>query len=146
MGRINYGAGIYDHKGYLGAPPAPGKWRAQCLPLQASQVQGLPFARRTSASAGPIFRRGNLQIQGSPTDTFLDMRGFTKGLVWVNGKNLGRFWETAGPQDTLYLPGPFLRSGANEVVVLDLHGAESAALESVATPRYFSLSNDAAPE
>lgn len=64
------------------------------------------------------------------------MAGFTKGFVWVNGQNLGRYWETAGPQHTLYVPGPFLQQGANEVITLDLHGSQSNSLISVDSPRY----------
>ena len=85
---------------------------------------------------GPIFRRGHLKIDGTPSDTFLDLRGFSKGLVWINSVSLGRFWEAAGPQHTLYLPAPFLKQGSNELIVLDLHGAAAAAVESVARPRY----------
>ena len=51
-------------------------------------------------------------------DTFLDMRGWGKGIVFVNGINLGRYWNV-GPQRTLYLPGPWLRLGRNEVVVFE---------------------------
>jgi len=142
MGRLNYGGGntIYDHKGFLGKPPVSGSWRAHCLPLQPAEVQALPFAGNDVSSTGPIFRRGHLHIQEEPTDTFLDLRGFTKGYVWVNGWNLGRYWETAGPQHTLYLPGPFLRSGENEIIVLDLHGSSATSLVSVAAPRFFSNS------
>lgn len=138
MGRINYGLGIYDHKGYLGQQPVAGSWVALCLPLQHGQVQSLPFQAGDGNGYGPIFRRGNLKIHGKPTDTWLDMRGFTKGYVWVNGENLGRYWETAGPQHTLYLPAPFLHSGSNEILVLDLHRSPAASLESVSSPRYTS--------
>jgi hypothetical protein len=54
----------------------------------------------------------------------------------VNGHNLGRFWETAGPQHTLYVPAPFLKGGKNEIIVLDLHGSSTATIASVAAPRY----------
>ena len=57
-------------------------------------------------------------------------------MAWVNGVALGRYWESAGPQHTLYVPAPFLKPGANEVILLDLHGAEAAEIASVAAPRY----------
>jgi beta-galactosidase len=57
-----------------------------------------------------------------PSDTFLGTSNFVKGMVWVNGHALGRVWNI-GPQKTLYLPGPWLHSGANEVIVFDLDGA-----------------------
>ncbi len=51
------------------------------------------------------------------------MKGWAKGVVYVNGFNLGRYWEK-GPQDTLYVPGPILREGENELVILELHGMD----------------------
>ena len=52
-------------------------------------------------------------------DTFLDMTNYKKGIVWVNGHNLGRYWEI-GPQKRLYCPAPWLKSGTNEIVIFDL--------------------------
>ena len=52
-------------------------------------------------------------------DTFLDTRGWGKGTVVVNGHHLGRFWSI-GPQQTLYVPGPWLRKGGNDIVVFTL--------------------------
>jgi len=48
------------------------------------------------------------------------MSGWKKGVVWINGRNLGRYWEI-GPQKRLFCPAPFLKRGANEIVVFDLH-------------------------
>ena len=56
---------------------------------------------------------------GYPADTFLDMSGWGKGLVWVNGFNLGWYWPLLGPQMTMYVPGPLLRVSENEVVLLE---------------------------
>jgi beta-galactosidase GanA len=55
----------------------------------------------------------------APADTFLDLSKYKKGVVWVNGHNLGRFWEI-GPQKRLYCPASFLRKGVNTVTVFDL--------------------------
>ena len=105
-------------------------------------MRALPFSRGggggSGGGGGPIFRRGTLQLpEGAPPkDTFLDTAGLSKGLLWVNGVALGRYWESAGPQHTLYVPAPFLKPGANEVILLDLHGAEAAEIASVAAPRY----------
>ena len=49
------------------------------------------------------------------------MRGWGKGAAWINGHALGRFWNV-GPQQTLYVPAPWLKSGTNEVVVFTLAG------------------------
>lgn len=63
----------------------------------------------------------------TPGDTFLDLRGWGKGTLWVNGHHLGRFWSI-GPQQTLYLPGPWLTRGRNTVVVFDLERPARASL------------------
>jgi len=55
------------------------------------------------------------------SSTFLHTAGLQKGLAWVNGHSLGRYWETEGPQHTLYVPAPYLKLGENEVLILELH-------------------------
>ncbi|KAK7476642.1 hypothetical protein BaRGS_00032117 [Batillaria attramentaria] len=66
----------------------------------------------------PALYRAYLQISGTPQDTFVNTKEWRKGLVIVNGINLGRYWEK-GPQKTLYLPAPFLRTGKNEILVYE---------------------------
>ena len=63
-----------------------------------------------------------LSLHEEPGDTFVELPGWTKGNVFVNGFNLGRYWEI-GPLKTLYLPGPLLRRGNNRVDVFELHRA-----------------------
>lgn len=58
-------------------------------------------------------------------DAVLELPGWTRGFVWVNGFNLGRYWST-GPQRTLYVPGPVLREGGNDVWVLELEEAPAS--------------------
>lgn len=60
--------------------------------------------------------RATLTVTGTPQDTWLDMRTWGKGVAFVNGFNLGRYW-TEGPTKTVYLPAPLLQEGANEVRV-----------------------------
>lgn len=65
------------------------------------------------------------------------MRVWTRGMAWVNGHNLGRFWTPAGPQETLYVPKAFLISGANELVVLELERYPSSlSAEFIAVPDF----------
>ena len=67
-------------------------------------------------------------------DTFLDMERWGKGIVFVNGHHLGRYWNV-GPQQTLYLPGCWLKEGENEVVVFEqLNDSRQYSLTSVAAP------------
>ena len=56
-------------------------------------------------------------------DTYFSSAGWTKGAAFVNGFHLGRFWASQGPQQTLFVPGPRLQPGENEVVILDLNEA-----------------------
>jgi len=119
MGRINFGPQLVDdRKGIVGQVTLDG------VPLKGWENYALPMtslgALRFSASSveGPAFRRGVLRVT-SPGDTFLDLRGWGKGYVWVNGHNLGRYWKI-GPQQCLFVPAVWLRPGGNEVVVLDL--------------------------
>lgn len=64
-------------------------------------------------------------------DTFLDMSLWFKGVVWLNGRHLGRYWN-AGPQQRLYVPAPWLREGENEIMVLDLHRTTPAPIRGLA--------------
>ncbi|KAJ8368846.1 hypothetical protein SKAU_G00088740 [Synaphobranchus kaupii] len=66
----------------------------------------------------PGFFHGQLKVDSNPTDTFLKLPGWGKGVVFINGQNLGRHWSI-GPQRTLYVPGPWLHSGVNQVVVFE---------------------------
>ncbi|XP_041864437.1 beta-galactosidase-1-like protein 2 [Melanotaenia boesemani] len=66
----------------------------------------------------PGFFMGRLFAFGYPSDTFVKLPGWEKGVVFINGLNLGRYWSI-GPQQTLYLPGPFLNSGINQVIVFE---------------------------
>ncbi|XP_029304547.1 beta-galactosidase-1-like protein 2 [Cottoperca gobio] len=66
----------------------------------------------------PGFFMGRLFAYGYPSDTFVKLPGWEKGVVFINGLNLGRYWSI-GPQQALYLPGPFLNSGINQVMVFE---------------------------
>ena len=82
---------------------------------------------------GPAFCHAWLDVELA-ADAYVALPGWGKGYVWVNGVNLGRFWDR-GPQRTLYLPGPLLRAGRNELVVLELDGRRGPTLDIVQRPR-----------
>ena len=63
--------------------------------------------------------RGTFILEFNPADTFLDMSKYEKGMVWVNGHNLGRYWSI-GPQLRLYCPAPYLKTGDNVLDIVDL--------------------------
>lgn len=122
MGRINFTKALRDErKGITHAVTLGGReltgWTVFPLPMRS--LHGISFHRAPVRDVdGPAFYRGTFTVD-HPGDTFLDMRGWGKGTVWVNGHHLGRFWRI-GPQQTLYLPGPWLKQGKNEVIVFDL--------------------------
>jgi beta-galactosidase len=75
----------------------------------------------TKPAQGPALHRGAFHLD-AVGDTFLDMRGWGKGIVWINGHNLGRYWKI-GPQQSLFVAAPWLKKGENEAVALDLEDA-----------------------
>ena len=83
-------------------------------------------------SPAPAFWKGAFTVD-HPADTFLDLRSWGKGVVWVNGHCLGRFWNI-GPSQTAYLPGVWLKAGSNEIVILDLLGPEQPMVAGLKTP------------
>jgi beta-galactosidase len=125
MGHVNYGSQLgKDQKGLIGLPRLNGAplmgWEHYGLPLH--DIASLQFAGGASAHkpfAGPGFYRGTFTVSQTGY-TFLDLRGWGKGYVWINGHNLGRYWSV-GPQQALFVPAPWLKAGENEVIVLDLH-------------------------
>jgi beta-galactosidase len=126
-GRVNFGPAMREErKGILGGVFFGGQavtgWTN--TPLLLDDVTRLHFSARAESS--PAFRRGTFMLT-AVGDTFLDMRGWGKGVIWVNGHNLGRFWQ-AGPQQTLFCPAPWLKLGANQVVVFE---TESGAKRSI---------------
>ena len=151
MGRVNFGVEVHDRKGIHGpvtltppdkTPVALSGWQVYRLPLDASMrgalkfedatdvermtrtaaTTGLPSSSDAAASGVPAFWRATVNVD-RPGDCFLDLRSWGKGFVWVNGYNLGRYWNI-GPQQTMYVPGPWLKAGDNEIVILDLLGPE----------------------
>jgi beta-galactosidase len=93
-------------------------WQVLPLPMSYRDVSRMGY--RSANAAGPAFHRGSFELSEAVIgDTFLDVGGWSMGCVWVNGHHLGRFWNV-GPQQTLYCPGCWLRSGPNEIIVFDL--------------------------
>ena len=142
MGRINFGHSLTDHKGItqaviLGGHNISGTGiTVDTLPLKPDQVQKLPFGASYDGAPGPRFYKASFQVDGTPADTYLSTRNtktnananananavgeWHKGYIWVNGHNLGRYWEDEGPQHALYVPSTFLHTGANEIIVLEV--------------------------
>jgi len=130
-GRINYGPFLTDNRqGITRAVVLNGQelynWKMYRLPF--GTVDGFIFKGEAGAVKGqPALYKGSFMV-GELHDTYLDMRGWGKGFVFLNGHNLGKYWEI-GPQQTLYVPAGWLKKGVNEVVVFDAlndgHGGAS---------------------
>lgn len=143
QGRVNYGPRIGEPKGLVGGVRTARReleqWRTTALRLDEVGEDLADLLRSadvvpdvTAPVAGPVFCHGTFTTEPG-ADHFLRTDGWGKGLVWVNGFLLGRYWS-AGPTGTLYVPGPLLHAGDNELVVLELHGAASSQVSFAASP------------
>jgi beta-galactosidase len=134
MGRVNFGQEVHDRKGIHAPVKLEGKeltgWQVFSLPLDDWMLAGLKF--RAHKTGGPAFWRTTVKVE-KPGDTFLDLRTWGKGVVWVNGHCLGRFWNI-GPTQTAYVPGCWLRTGKNEIVIFDLLGPEKPVIAGLDQP------------
>jgi beta-galactosidase len=133
-GRINYGREMTDNrKGITREVLFDGKplteWKIYPLPMDTPA----PFRFTAGTTSGvPALHRGAFTLSKTG-DAFLDLSGWGKGCVWVNGRNLGRFWSI-GPQQTLYCPGAWLKEGENEIVVFDIEDRGARTLRGLAEP------------
>ena len=130
MGRINYGHLLADRKGILynvlldGVPMR--EWTSQSVPMNMSFPDDIfkPLPSSGALPSSAILFRGLLPAfpKGSTAnDTFLLLDGWSKGVAFINGFNIGRYWPVEPPQVTLYVPSSVLRSDgtANEIVVFE---------------------------
>ncbi|KON90057.1 beta-galactosidase [Sporosarcina globispora] len=127
MGRINYGPRLKDRKGITEGVCLGGQflyhWTIHSLPL--NDLSKLRFEMKKGNDDNiPTFYKGFFHID-EKADTFLNLKGWKKGIAYINGFNLGRYWEI-GPQKTLYIPAPLLKEGENEIILFELHGNEGS--------------------
>ncbi|MFD2028601.1 glycoside hydrolase family 35 protein [Promicromonospora aerolata] len=132
QGRVNYGPRIGEPKGIIGpvrtAVRTLDEWQAGAL-----RVEDAPKLLEAALDAAAHAPSGGAAVAGlhrstfdavAGADHFLRLDGWTKGLAWINGELLGRYWSL-GPTHTLYVPGPLVRATGNELVLLELHGGAS---------------------
>jgi beta-galactosidase len=93
-------------------------WQIFPLPMDEKFVANVKTKPVDGATHG-IFFKGSFDLQQTG-DTYFDMSKYSKGIVYVNGHNLGRYWNI-GPQQRLYCPASWLKKGSNEIIVFDLH-------------------------
>lgn len=120
MGRINFAQQLIDRKGITERVTLNGmtlmNWEVYCLPMDSAFIAGL--GKSADQNRQGKFFKGTFSLDKT-ADTYIDMSYYLKGVVWVNGHNLGRYWNI-GPQQRLYCPAPFLKEGINEIIVFDL--------------------------
>uniref|UniRef100_A0A3Q1JGZ8 Beta-galactosidase n=1 Tax=Anabas testudineus TaxID=64144 RepID=A0A3Q1JGZ8_ANATE len=135
-GRVNYGKALDEQrKGIVGdilLNHIPLKeFTIFCLDMKPGFMKRLinsgQWKSDFKSSSVPGFFQARLYVDGAPRDTFIRLPGWGKGAVFVNGQNLGRHWSI-GPQHFLYLPGPWLRSGENQMIVFEEHQADDKIL------------------
>lgn len=129
MGRVNFGPLMErQRKGIAECVQINGhihyNWTMYPLPLD--NIDRLDFDRDCTEGL-PAFYRFELEVDEA-CDTFLELDGWGKGCVFLNGFNLGRYWEI-GPQKRLYIPAPLLKPGKNEIVVFETEGKSTGVIE-----------------
>jgi len=145
MGRVNYGGHMHDRKGLHG--PATLITNGEELALVGWEHSLMPFAEykmppsrknhlysvdapKVKVGPGAGMYAGTFNAS-SKADTYIDVSNCNKGLVWVNGHCLGRFWNI-GPTQTMYCPGVWLQD-SNYVEILDL-GDKIGSVQGLARP------------
>ena len=91
-------------------------------------LEKLVYKDGCEAMQTPTFYKGSFFVD-KLADTFIKPTGFSKGFILVNGVNIGRYYNAAGPQKTLYIPKCYLKEGENEVIIFDSDGATDLAAE-----------------
>jgi beta-galactosidase len=135
LGRINFGKYLLQNKkGITEKVLLNGTelqhWKMYSLPFH--DLDAVKFSAAKPDGESPVIRKGGFNLD-KVGDTYLDMSNWGKGVVWVNGHNLGRYWGI-GPQQTLYLPVEWLKKGYNDVEVLELLKPEQDQLSGLDKP------------
>ena len=139
MGRVNFDVAIHYRKGITNKVELLTEtdkkelknWEVYSFPVDYDFAESKKYAEGEKLDA-PAYYRATFELD-RVGDVFLDMQTWGKGMVWVNGKAMGRFWKI-GPQQTLFMPGCWLKKGKNEIIVLDLLGPEKATVSGLKRP------------
>ncbi|MDU1891324.1 MAG: beta-galactosidase [Dysgonomonas sp.] len=140
MGRVNFDEAIHDRKGITEKVElihSKGiknlqNWEVYNLPLDYEFVKNKNYNVTNILHTMPSYYKGKFNLE-QVGDVFIDMQQWGKGLVWINGKSIGRFWKI-GPQQTLFVPGCWLRKGENEIIVLEHQGTETTTIRGLDKP------------
>lgn len=146
LGRVNYGARLLapsQRKGLRGGLLIDLHFEAdwQIFPLPLDNIDSVDFSAGWEPQQ-PAFYEYRFDID-SPADTFLDTRTLGKGTAFINGFNLGRYWDR-GPLGYLYIPAPLLREGENRLVIFETEGGEVGELALLDRPVYIDIAENPA--
>ncbi len=135
LGRINFGPYLLANKKGITERVTLNnqeltEW--EIYPVDLKNVGGMPFRVSKKPVSGPVLRKG-VFVVSDPRDTYLDLRTWGKGSVWINGHNLGRYWSI-GPQQTVYVPAEWLKKGKNEIIILELLRTDVDAVDAIGNP------------
>lgn len=138
MGRINYGSEIvHNLKGIISpitinGTELKGNWEMFSLPFdKMPKIQSTDLSFKQHQ---PVLKEASFHLTETG-DTFLDMRNFGKGIVFVNGRNIGRYWSKVGPQLTLYVPGVWLKKGKNTIQLFEqINDVDNLEISAIKTP------------
>ncbi|KAE9527786.1 glycoside hydrolase family 35 protein [Testudinibacter aquarius] len=144
MGRVNYGGKMLaptQRKGISGGVVLDLHFHSgwQQYVLDFTKLHQIDFSG-SSNSANPSFYQFKLTLEQAPQDSFIDTSTLGKGVIIVNGKNLGRYWSE-GPTCYLYLPAPYLQQGDNSIIVFETEGVRPTALRFSDKPIYKTLTS-----
>ena len=154
MGRINYGARIVENNKGIISPviidgkEITGEWNMYQLPMcSAPELNNMGrYASSNTTSKAEKLKGTPVVYEGTFTlnetgDTFIDMENWGKGIIFINGKNIGRYWKV-GPQQTLYIPGVWLNKGENKIVIFEqLNDNAKTEVSTLKTPKLQVLKN-----
>jgi hypothetical protein len=134
FGHVGYGQAMADRKGIVSGVRLDGEelegWDICSLPLDESYIRQLKSVVSEPSRPG-IFFKATLRLD-QLGDSYIDMSGWAKGYLWVNGQLLGRYWNL-GPQQRLYCPASWFRHGDNELLIFDLHQTVAAPIHGTTT-------------
>ncbi len=140
MGRINFGKEVHDRKG-LNSPVdfligndtvKTSEWKIYNIDYNDQWLSSLKYDESTTPNEKPGIWDGSFTIE-KIGDTYLDVSTWGKGVVWVNGHCLGRYWNI-GPTQTMYIPAPWLKEGTNDIKILDIVGPEKMVVSGLEEP------------
>jgi beta-galactosidase len=135
LGRLNSGPYLFDNrKGIIGEVSLNAQvlkdWKMNGFPF--NDLKGFVYHKSVSKTTAPVVRKGYFELS-EVGDTYLDMRKWGKGHVWLNGINLGRYWDI-GPIQTIYVPAVWLKKGRNEIEVFEQLKPENSIISTINYP------------